>query len=636
MRSLLKFLALSCSLWAASLSPSDSWQPVGPFGGDALTLAADPGDFSRLFVGTTNSQIYSSIDGGAHWTHWSEITNRQDSRVVRIIVHPSEPRTIFAGAFNSQDGGGVYRSSDGGRTWADLPGISKQSVRALVMSPKDPGTLFAGTATGVFRTTDSGASWQRISPEDHEDLVNVVSLALDPDSPQVVYAGTTHLPWKTTDGGASWFSVKEGLIDDSDIFSIAVDWSSHETAYLAACSGIYRSDNSGLQWRKIQGIPTSARRTRAVTQDPSQPKVVYAGTTEGLWKTEDGGSNWKRTTSPTLIVNQVLVDPKESAHVLLATDRAGILESRDAGVTFQPVNAGFSHRQAWRLVGDSSQIAAAVLHDKEYGGVFVSQDGSHWNALSQGLDGNEVYSLARGLDGELLAGTNAGLYRYQATSDHWERTGKLLRVVTLKSGRDGVASAPLENAIADLTSFGPSLFAATPNGVLESRDKGATWMAVSPDWAADRIAVSNELLVAATPAGLQLSSDRGRTWKPSQFPETPAPVNALLLSDKTIYAATERGLFRSLDAGATWERHGRGVPFGPVSDVLLDSADAQRIYVISAQSDRIYVSRDGGSHYDLMDNAAGFAGRRLRRLVSGPAGRLYLASGYDGLFSRAP
>src|SRR5204863_952573 len=136
-----------------------------------------------------------------------------------------------------------------------------------------------------------------------------------------------------------------------------------------ACSGIYRTEDAGQQWRKVQGIPFSARRTRAMRQDPAHEQVVYAGTTEGLWKTENNGATWAQMTSPTLIVNEVIIDTANSDHLFLATDRAGILESRDGGRTVQPANTGFSHRQIWRmeswkLASGNHILAAAVRHDK--------------------------------------------------------------------------------------------------------------------------------------------------------------------------------------------------------------------------------------------------------------------------------
>lgn len=630
-RSKLAVLLFGCVLWAA---PSEnSWQPIGPFGGDARSLAADPRDFSRLFAGTSNSQIYFSNDGGKHWRRLSEIAPRHDLVIGRLFVHPLDPNVLYAGAYTTGngEGGGVFVSRNSGVSWKEMPELNGQSVRALVMAPGDPKMLVAGTLEGVFRSSDGGSHWQRISPERHEEIRNIESLAVDPLDHQHIYAGTWHLPWKTTDGGAHWFSIKEGLIDDSDVFTITVDWSNRETAYLGACSGIYRTDTAGLQWRKIQGIPFSARRTRAIRQDPQLPLTVYAGTTEGLWKTENGGVNWSRMTSPSLIVNDVTIDPHDSAHVLLATDRAGLLESRDNARSFQSANMGFSHRQVWRLIGGPREIVATVRHDKEYGGVFVSADGAEWRSQSEGLAGNDVLSLTRLAGGELLAGTPGGLYRY---ANHvWTPTGKLLRQVKLASGRFGMTSFPLADDIVDLASSSGVVYAATAAGVLRSNDSGATWLSVSPKWDASHVAVSNDVLVAAADVGLRISRNSGVTWSPITLPES-GGVNALVALDSTIYVGSDRGLYRSQDGGGTWEHHGRGVPTGPVYDVLVDPANLKHIYVGSGLTNRVYVSRDGGVSYDPLEEA-GFFGRRPRRLAFGPGGRVYLAAGSDGLFSHA-
>jgi photosystem II stability/assembly factor-like uncharacterized protein len=640
-----------CACFTEGAAAGSPWQPIGPFGGDARSLAADPHNFSRLFVGTSNSQIYSSTDGGKHWARLSEIAPREDLVIGRLLIHPRESNLLYAGAYTTGngEGGGVFRSTDSGVTWKEQPGISGQSVRALVMAPGDPQRLFAGTLKGVFRSSDGGATWARISPADSPEIHNVESLAVDPRDSSIVYAGTWHLPWKTIDGGVNWFSIKEGILDDSDVFTITVDWSSNETAYLGACSGIYRTGNAGQLWRKVQGIPFSARRTRALRQDPAHPAVLYAGTTEGLWKTADRGSTWTQMTGSTLIVNEVAMDPADPEHLVLATDRAGLLESRDGARTFQPINNGFSHRQVWRLEswiapGGQQVLAAAARHDKEYGGVFLSEDGQHWRALTDGLNGADVISLIVGPDGTLLAGATDGLYRFLTDKGIWQGFGRLLTLVTLPSGRQGYRGSPAQFPITDFATAGRTLFAATPEGVLRSVDSGLTWEHTSPQWKVERLTARSKVLVGATAEnGVQISLNGGGRWTPSSLPESPVQVQRLALDGQRIYAATDHGLFRSMDASSDplsirWELLGHGVPTGAVYDVLLDPNDPKVIYAGSAVNDRVYVSRDGGESFEPMlepSAESAYIGRP-RRLSLGPGGRLYLASDHDGLFSRVP
>ncbi len=271
------------------------------------------------------------------------------------------------------------------RRWAQLErtgGAEREEHSGAGAAESDPRILIAGALDGLYRSRDRGESWERITPEGHPDLKNFESVAIDPRDPKIIYAGTWHLPWKTSDGGATWSNIKQGVIDDSDVFSIILDHSNPETVFASACSGIYKSEDGGQLFHKVQGIPGTARRTRVLRQDPTDPKTVYAGTTEGLFKTIDGGSTFERITPPDFILNAVLVDPRDHRRVLIATDRGGVFASDDAGASFQPSDDGFSARQIASVVADPNDAAdlyVGVLNDKEFGGVFHAHDG-RWSA----------------------------------------------------------------------------------------------------------------------------------------------------------------------------------------------------------------------------------------------------------------
>ena len=182
--------------------------------------------------------------------------------------------------------------------------------------------------------------------ENHSSMKNFVSVAIDPQNPDIVYAGTRHLPWKTSDGGKNWHNLKDGILDDSDVFSIIVDPKTPSRVYASACSGIYKSDNGADVFHRVQGLPHSAIRTRVLKQDPQRPSIVYAGTTGGMWKTMDGGAKWTLVTSADVVVNDVLIDPRNPERVLIATDRGGVLASNDgfAKITSPPTA---DSRTAW-------------------------------------------------------------------------------------------------------------------------------------------------------------------------------------------------------------------------------------------------------------------------------------------------
>src|ERR1700689_3747530 len=428
---------LSSSLVLLALSPSQpalaqsaSWVPVGPDGGDARSFAADPTDSRHIYLGTTNSWVYQTEDGGASWHRLAKLAKSDDLILDNVVVDQADPKTLLVGAWIvDHPGGGLFISHDSGKTWTTVDAMKDQSIRALTQAPSDPKVLIAGTLKGVFRSEDGGVQWNQISPVGSMDIHEVESIAIDPKDPKTIHCGTWHLPWKTTDGGANWHNIKQGLIDDSDVFSIIIDPTVPNVVYTSACSGIYRSDTGGELYHKIQGIPMTARRTRVLMLDPTNRNTVYAGTTEGLYKTLDGGTKWNRMTGPDVIVNDVYVDPKNPQHVLLATDRGGVLESDDSAISFKASNAGFSQRQVSSLLVDAKSpqtVFAGVVNDKTYGGVFVSHDdGASWNQKSNGLEGRVVFSLSQATDGTIVAGTNAGIYRLDGTN--WQPVGKIVK-----------------------------------------------------------------------------------------------------------------------------------------------------------------------------------------------------------------
>jgi photosystem II stability/assembly factor-like uncharacterized protein len=319
----------------------------------------------------------------------------------------------------------------------------------------------------------------------------VESLAIDPANPDIVYAGTWHLPWKTTDGGVSWHNIKQGVIDDSDVFSIIVDPAKPRVVYASACSGIYKSENAAELFRKVQGIPSTARRTRVLKLDPANRNVVYAGTTEGLYKTLNGGKTFERMTGPDVIVNDIFVDPENPQNVLLATDRGGVLKSQDGGASFVEANQGFSGRRVVALLVDksnSARVFAGVVNDKSYGSTFASTDGgARWEHIGDGLEGRDVYALAQAPDGSILAGTSHGIFALGATASDWTPRNVIANTivkqftethfgkkVNIEKGVKDVVRL-MEGRIYALDLSGDAWLASTSTGLYTSRDQGASW-----------------------------------------------------------------------------------------------------------------------------------------------------------------
>ncbi|MFP5230574.1 MAG: VPS10 domain-containing protein [Acidobacteriota bacterium] len=585
-------LALAAALLPVFFCPLVSaanpahWSPTGPDGGDARRFAFSPADPSRIYLGTTDSWIYVSSDGGSSWSRLARLGTRDDLVVDSLVVDRSDPKTLYAGVWSiDHNDGGIYISHDEGHAWTPAPDMRGQSVRALAQARSNPAVIVAGALSGVYRTTDRGLHWTEISPAGGAEIHEVESIAIDPYDPGIIYAGTWHLPWKTSDGGAHWISIHEGVIDDSDVFSMIVDPSRPSVMFLSACSGIYRTDNFGYEFRKVQGIPSTARRTRSLRMDPSDRNTVYAGTTEGLYKTTDGGDTWARMTDPDVIVNDVYVDPRNPKHVLLATDRSGILASEDAATGFQASNTGFSQRQVATLLVDDkspSTMYAGVINDKSYGGVFVTTDlGRTWKQQSNGLHGVDVFLLAQSPSGTLLAGTSRGIFHWDGTT--WtpsdavaappdppadpqpaaKSTRSRTRAHRARPAKKIAAPpAPLEGRVTLLQPIGDTWFAATAQGLFRSADQGATWtLLATPNAMNDPPAAGAWRTIAAEGQHIFIgrrdriiaSDDGGAAWQYVSFPAGLTALASLALTpDGTLWAGGREGVFGSKDQGRTW------------------------------------------------------------------------------------
>ena len=635
-----------CGVLAAGLlngaARAATWFPLGPFGGDARSLAADPADSKHLFLGTATGWIYDSHDGGSTWNRVAQISKRNDLVIDHILGDRTNPKRLIVGAYTVDHigDGGIFISEDYGMSWYSQAEMRGQSVRSLARSVSDPKELVAGTVSGgIFRTTDNGTHWKRISPEGSTEIKEVQSIAIDPVDPNIIYAGTWHLPWKTTDGGATWSNIKEGIIDDSDVFSIIVDPKDSKIVYASACSGIYKSSDAGAMFHKVQGIPSAARRTRTLEQDPKNLDVVFAGTTEGLYRTTDAGTRWDRLTPGDLIVNDVYVDPDNSNHVIMATDRGGVYRSEDGGTTFESSNDGFSARQVTAYTADTQNpwtVYVGVVNDKTTGGVFQSTDGGvKWHQQSDGLGGRDVFSLIALSDSTLLAGTGHGVFRLHDGT--WTDSSGLEGQPT-KEKAAAPKSAPVLSAPTRFTSPTPH------SGTNRPKGKGAPAKVLPTRGSAHKGHSSRSRSVAARSTGargsrgvkggrLLLVKGKARPGSSTRAtlhstvhpqvpevkskaqaaaaPQTPqvnrldAVVYSLVRGGDDLFAGSSMGLLRSVDAGQHWtaigslampDVHYVGV-LGAGGEGAGGSAPSM---VLVGSLQRLALSPDGGTTWDTV------------------------------------
>jgi photosystem II stability/assembly factor-like uncharacterized protein len=596
------------------------WIPVGPPGGDVRSLAADPAIPGRVYLGAAGGQLYRSDNGGGSWQRPAPGFPRRDQNLDDLVVSPNGD--LLVGFWDvHRRGGGVALSSDQGRTFAIS--LDGESVRALTLAPSDPNEVVAGALSGVFASSDGGRHWRRITPVGHAELRQVESVAVDPRNPRVIYVGTWHLPWKTTDGGETWAPVHRGMIDDSDVFTMTLDGRDPQRIYATACSGIYSSRDGAQNWSRVRGIPSSSRRSRAFAQDPSRSSTFYAGTTEGLWISDDDGSTFRLSSRRDLVVNAIAT--LSDGSVLVGADGAGVLRSRDRGLTWTPVNEGFSERFISRIVfdGTGARVLASVWGDRTHGGVF-SAPGAHgpWTPLGTGLGGRDVVSLASA-GAVVLAGTDQGLFVLDDGASVW-------RKIELAPGVQ--VPAPRVNDIKVLRHRVVLLGAS--DGLYRSENGGSTWSRVVAG-TGDITAVSltaGGVSFAAYKGGLLVSEDEGRQWSIRLSGPWSARVNAMTVIAETgiTLVATSRGLFRSGDGGTTWLPGGQGLPDSDFTSIAVGPG-GRSFFVSDFTFGGVYWSEDGGETWVRL-GATGLVTDRVWALGLSPkTGELLGASAVAGL-----
>jgi photosystem II stability/assembly factor-like uncharacterized protein len=506
-----------------------------------------------------------------------------------------------------------------------------------------------------------------------EPLYSLESLAIDPTDPNIIYAGTWHLPWKTTDGGKNWTPMQNGWLMDSDVFSIVIDPKSPTTVFASACSGIYKSTSGGSLFTRVRGIPHSAIRTRMLKQDPQHPSTVYAGTTGGLWKTEDGGTKWELYSAPDVIVNDILIDPRDTEHVLLATDRGGVLASKDGFDHYTTSNRGFAHRVVGATITDRkdpSRLYVGVMNDKNLGGFFYTEDtGRSWRQSSRGLNDRDVLSLQQAPSGVLIAGTNHGVFYLTSLSGTWMPSamirGPLPEKLAEEDSKSKAASSkstgsstskktaakrpvaskrpisklkaaaepviPVDKAprIRAIEVTDNAWFAATNEGLFVSVDEGRKWYTVPVEGELDFTGIDGAgsgTLTLSSSKHVFASTDGGKTWPEVKLPQYVTGVFSFTATpDSSLWLGTREGALRSTDGGKSWDHLLGGLPPRNVFAVHFD-AQGQRYLATAPNTHAIFESKDGGQTWKQTPDA----GVSLRAAMS-YQGHLLAASTYNGL-----
>lgn len=653
------------SAWYAGMH----WRNIGPNrSGYIAAVAGIPGDPTTYYVGTPEGGVWKSSSGG---TTWHPVFDAEAvPSIGAVAVAPSAPGTVYVGTGNQSGwsftaGNGVYKSTDGGATWSDVGLRGSGYVSAILVNPTDPEQVLVAalgpraadsTATverGVYRTTDGGRTWTRVLPADGASGASW--LAFDYFDPLVVYAtlqgggggrGGAVAPggapgqagiYKSVDGGVTWRPMGTAGLPAAT-GELAVAAGTHgQRLYLetrgggrgggGARSGLYRSDNGGESW--TLGTTQIASAGGHIYADPKNPDVVYLMGTS-MYRSTDGGRHFTSFMgAPSgADIRQLWIDPTNPRRMLAGADQ-GPTVSVDDGTTWTPWY-NMINGQFYRVSTDSGfpyQVCgpqqdsgtACVLSRSDFGQIrpndwssaggfengFIVADPLHprwlytqgWYHVLQRYDRvtSQVQVLYTPTPEDRFGG--APPLAFSPQDPHTLYLAAQYLMASADNARTWRRISP------DLTVRGPAANAVTPGGPAGPAVGGASIQAFAPSPAAAGV-----IWVGSSNGLVHLTRDGGRSWSDVTPPDLPPGainiVDAGHHDPATAYVVllsrdNQPHIYRTTDFGRRWQEVVTGIARGAVARVVReDPANPDLLYAGTVTS--AYVSFDRGDHWQLL------------------------------------
>jgi photosystem II stability/assembly factor-like uncharacterized protein len=340
---------------------------IGPPGNRVAAVAAVPGDPNVYYAGAASGGVWRSIDGG---TEWKPVFDKMPAQSIgAIAIAPSDHAIVWVGTgetFIRSDvsiGDGVYRSTDGGKTWQHM-GLDKTGrIGRVIIDPRDPNVVYVaalGTCygpqpeRGVFRTRDGGKSWERVLFVDEN--TGASDLTMDPADSRTLFAGTWQIDIKT------WGRKSGG-----------------------PGSGVWVTHDGGSRWKRLtkdDGLPESPLGKIAVAVAPSDPQRVYAlietGDKGSLWRSDNGGTKWKLVSHSRLLnerphyYTRMLVMPDNANEVYFPANSMGV--TYDGGETTDQVDWAGDNHDMWAdplnpsrmMIGSDGGVSISTTRGKKW------------------------------------------------------------------------------------------------------------------------------------------------------------------------------------------------------------------------------------------------------------------------------
>lgn len=363
-----------------------NWRSIGPanMGGRVADVEGVPGDPNTVYVATGSGGIFKTTDGGISWT---PIFDRQTSiSVGDIALEPGNPDVVWVGTGESNVrnsvsfGDGVYKSTDGGKTWKNMGLKDTNTISKIVVNPKNPDIVYVAAVghawgqneeRGVFMTTDGGKTWAKTLYIDNQHGAS--DLEIDPVNPNILYAGMWRFErkawtftsgsdkggiFRSIDGGKTWNKIDKGLPKMIGKIGLSVSVSNPNVVYamLEAKEGtLYRSDNKGESFQQVyrqQNIVGRGFYYTRVKVDPTDENKVYA-VASPLFKSLDGGRTFSRL-APNIHIDYhaLWIDPKNPKRIWNGQD-GGVAVSNDEGKSWEYIN-NFAIGQFYQVFADNT------------------------------------------------------------------------------------------------------------------------------------------------------------------------------------------------------------------------------------------------------------------------------------------
>jgi len=369
-------LAAALLFAAALVNPAHfqelRWRLIGPFrGGRVLAVSGVAGEPEHFYFGSVNGGVWETLDAGRTWTPIFD--SQPIGSIGALAVSRSNPKIIYVGSGEADmrsdiaQGDGMYKSIDGGKTWAHIGLADSQQIGRILIHPTNPRLVYVAALghpygpnaeRGVFRSKDGGKTWQRILGNDND--TGAIDMAFEPGNPDVIYAAmwqTRRTPWsvyppsngpgsglfKSTDGGDTWTQLTSGLPKRPGRIGVAVAPSQPRRVYAIVDGvpdndgGMYRSDDAGATWTRTSSDARVWSRGwyfGGVTVEPKNADVVYSSNVN-LFQSVDGG----KTFAPIKGApggddyHELWIDPTEPQRRILGVDQ-GTLVSLNGGATW--------------------------------------------------------------------------------------------------------------------------------------------------------------------------------------------------------------------------------------------------------------------------------------------------------------